>query len=174
MRYRACMPTARYRGPMGASGLWLAISAALPAPRCLWCLWRSCHVRAVTPPVVGVFVINPTFSGRVDHQIRVARVSTAGAATADWRPWIPLLGPGGAHYRHRRDGKRETGCDCEITHIFPPALLTDTLPIYYRNPQAMAVTGKPHSPGKRVSKRSGIHRRQETRPRPRICRPAPA
>src|SRR5215472_8725542 len=53
---------------------------------------------AVTPSEVGLVGINPTFPERVDHRIRVARISTAGAATADWRPWvaIDLLGQGGA------------------------------------------------------------------------------
>src|SRR5215469_12312545 len=52
----------------------------------------------VTPSEVGLVGINPTFPERVDHRIRVARISTAGTATADRRPWvaIDLLGQGGA------------------------------------------------------------------------------
>jgi hypothetical protein len=82
---------------------------------------------AITPTVVGLVGINPTFPERVDHRVRVARSSTAAAATAEWRVgrWIHKLGPGGAQHRHRRDDKRETGSDCEIAHLFPPMSLPD-------------------------------------------------
>ena len=70
-----------------------------------------CRVRAVIPTGVAVGIY-PTFPERVDHRSRVARLSTAGAAAADWRPWwIGILGPGGTQHRHRRDGKR--GSDCK-------------------------------------------------------------
>src|SRR6516165_8185642 len=79
----------------GRPGLWLAISVVL---RC----W------AVIPSVVGLVGIYPTFPERVDHRIRVARPSPAGATTAEWRRglWILKLGRGGAQGQGGAGGAR--------------------------------------------------------------------
>ena len=101
--------------PARPPGLRLAVSAFFVVPR-----GRPFRCRAVTPSEVGLVAINPTFPKRVYHRVRVAGISTPGAATAEWRCglWIHKLGPGGARRQHRRDGKRETGSDCEIAHLF--------------------------------------------------------